>query len=185
MPAAQVTQLLIEWNGGDAAALDQLMPIVYEELRRIAHNYLRRERPMHTLQTSALVNEAFLRLIDQNTPWRNRAHFFAIAAQLMRRILVDYARARLNSKRGGAAQRISLTAADDLPDDTESLVALNDALLALAELDQRQSRIVELKFFGGMTTAEIAEVTGASTATVERDWRAARAWLNVELSSGN
>jgi RNA polymerase sigma factor (TIGR02999 family) len=177
----QVTQLLLDWNSGNAAARDELIPIVYEELRRIARRHLRREGPSHTLQTGALVNEAYLRLIDQSAPWRNRAHFFGIAAQMMRRILVDHARAHLYAKRGGGAQQVSLTEAEGLAAGAEDLVALNDALLALAEVDPQQSKIVELKFFAGMTIDEIAEVTGISTATIEREWRSARAWLSGEL----
>jgi RNA polymerase sigma factor (TIGR02999 family) len=178
----QVTQLLIDWNNGNPAGLDQLMPIVYDELHRIAQRHLRREGPGHTLQTSALVNEAYLRLIDQTVPWRNRAHFFGIAAQMMRRILVDHARAHLYAKRGGGAQQVSLAEAADLAGRAADLVVLDDALLSLAGIDPQQSKIVELKFFAGMTIEEISEVVGISTATVEREWRAARAWLSGELS---
>jgi RNA polymerase sigma factor (TIGR02999 family) len=178
----QVTQLLLDWNNGNAAARDELIPIVYDELRRIARRHLRREGPAHTLQTGALVNEAYLRLIDQSAPWRNRAHFFGIAAQMMRRILVDHARAHLYAKRGAGAQKVSLTEAEGLAAGADDLVALNDALLALAEVDPRQGKIVELKFFAGMTIDEIAEVTGISTATIEREWRSARAWLIDEMS---
>lgn len=177
----QVTQLLLDWNSGNQDALEELMPIVYDELRRIAQRYLRREGPAHTLQTAALVNEAYLRLIDQSAPWRNRAHFFGIAAQMMRRILVDHARAHLYAKRGGGAEQVSLSEADGLASGAEELVALNDALASLSEIDSRQGKIVELKFFAGMTIDEIAEVTGISTATVEREWRSARAWLSGEL----
>jgi RNA polymerase sigma-70 factor (ECF subfamily) len=178
----EVTQLLIEWNNDNPAALDRLMPVVYDELHRIAQRHLRREGPGHTLQTSALVNEAYLRLIDQTVPWRNRAHFFGVAAQMMRRILVDHARAHLYAKRGGGAQQVSLAEVDGLAGRAANLVALDDALLSLAEMDPQQGKIVELKFFAGMTIEEIAEVVGISTATVEREWRAARAWLSDELS---
>lgn len=159
------------------------MPVVYDELHQIAQRHLRREGPRHTLQTSALVNEAYLRLIDQTVPWRNRAHFFGIAAQMMRRILVDHARAHLYAKRGGGAQQVSLAEAAGLAGRAADLIALDDTLQSLAELDPQQGKIVELKFFAGMTIEEIAEVCGISTATVEREWRAARAWLSDELSS--
>jgi len=176
-----MTQLLQDCSSGNQKALDELMPIVYDELRRIARRHLRREGPAHTLQTSALVNEAYLRLINQTAQWRNRAHFFGIAAQMMRRILVDHARAHLYAKRGGGAQQLSLTEADGLAAGAQDVVNLNEALLSLTEIDPRQSRIVELKFFAGMTIEEIAEVTELSTATVEREWRSARAWLSGEL----
>lgn len=179
---SQVTQLLIDWNNGNPAALDQLMPVVYDELHRIAQRHLRREGPGHTLQTSALVNEAYLRLIDQHAPWRNRAHFLGIAAQMMRRILVDHARSHLYAKRGGGIQQVSLAEADGLPARAADLVALDDVLQSLTEIDPQQGKIVELKFFAGMTIQEIAEVVGISTATVEREWRTARAWLSAELS---
>ena len=179
----QVTQLLLDWNRGNDAALDQLMPIVYDELRRIARRHLKRERRSHTLQTSALVNEAYLRLIDQSTAWQNRAHFFGIAAQMMRRILVDHARSHLYAKRGAGARQVSLAEAAVVAGPAGDLIALDDALLSLAEIDPQQSKVVELKFFAGMTTAEIAAVTGCSTATVEREWRAARAWLSVQLGN--
>jgi RNA polymerase sigma factor (TIGR02999 family) len=177
----QVTQLLLDWNSGNEAARDELIPIVYDELRRIARRHLRGEARSHTLQTGALVNEAYLRLIDQAAPWRNRAHFFGIAAQMMRRILVDHARAHLYAKRGAGAEQVSLTEAEGLVAGAEDLVALNDALLVLAEVDPQQSKIVELKFFAGMTIDEVAEATGISTATIEREWRSARAWLSDEL----
>jgi len=178
-----VTQLLLDWRNGDQAALDQLMPLVYDELHRLAQAYLRRERQGHTLQTSALVNEAYLRLVDQQTPWQNRAHFFGIAAQLMRRILVDHARAHQYAKRGGDQQRVSLEAAADVANAEDGdLVALDDALLSLAAIDPKQSRIIELRFFGGLTIEETAEVLGISHATVEREWSLARAWLRRELS---
>ena len=183
-PSEGITQLLIDWGKGDQAALEQLMPLVYSELRRLASNYLRRERGEHTLQPTALVNEAYLKLVDQRNPkWQNRAHFFGIAAQLMRRILVDHARQHQAVKRGGAEQqRISLTGAEALAQQPEvDLLALNEALDELAKMDPQQSRIVELKFFGGLAIEEIGEVLGIGHATVERDWKMARAWLRRQL----
>jgi len=179
-----VTQLLLDWSKGDQAALDKLMPLVYSELRRLASNYLRRERPGHTLQPTALVNEAYLKLVDQrNAKWQNRAQFFGIAAQLMRRILVDHARQHQAVKRGGSdQQRLSITSAEVLIKQPElDLLALNEALDELGRLDPQQSRIVELKFFGGLSIEEIAEVLGIGHATVERDWKMARAWLRKQL----
>ena len=183
-PPEGVTQLLNDWSKGDQAALDNLMPLVYSELRRLASNYLRRERPGHTLQPTALVNEAYLKLVDQrNAKWQNRAQFFGISAQLMRRILVDHARQHLAAKRGGPnQQRLSITNADGLAkQSTLDLLGLNEALNDLAKLDPQQSRIVELKFFGGLSIEEAAEVLGSSHATVERDWKMARAWLRRQL----
>jgi RNA polymerase sigma factor (TIGR02999 family) len=180
-----VTQLLIDWGKGDQAALEKLMPLVYSELRRLASNYLRRERGEHTLQPTALVNEAYLKLVNQrNAKWQNRAHFFGISAQLMRRILVDHARQHRAVKRGGSEQqRISITSAEKLVEQPEvDLLALNEALEELARMDEQQSRIVELKFFGGLAIEEIAEVLGIGHATVERDWKLARAWLRRQLS---
>lgn len=180
-----ITQLLIDWGKGDQAALEQLMPLVYSELRRLATNYLRRERAGHTLQPTALVNEAYLKLIDQkNAKWQNRAHFFGISAQLMRRILVDHARQRQAAKRGGSEQqRLSITSAEAaaIKQPEIDLLALNEALDELAEMDPQQGRIVELKFFGGLSIEETAEVLGISHATVERDWKVARAWLRRQL----
>ena len=179
-----ITQLLINWGEGDQAALDRLMPLVYSELRRLAGNYLRRERAEHTLQPTALVNEAYLKLVDQrNARWQNRAHFFGIAAQLMRRILVDHARQRQAVKRGGMdQQRLSITSAEAVVKQPEiDLLALNEALDELARMDPQHSRIVELKFFGGLSIEETAEVLGISHATVERDWKLARAWLRRQL----
>ncbi len=179
----QVTQLLQNWGEGDQAALDQLIPLVYAELHRLAKHYMRRERPDHTLQTSALINEAYLRLVDQKVSWKNRAHFFGVAAQLMRRILVDHARAHHRAKRGGDQPRVSLDVAADVPQDrTADLVAMDDALTTLATIDPRQSRIVELRFFGGLTIEETAEVLGVSHTTVENEWTMARAWLVREMS---
>jgi RNA polymerase sigma factor (TIGR02999 family) len=182
----RVTQILEAWTGGDEQALDRLMPIVYEELRRLAQRYLHRERPDHTLQATALVHEAYLRLVDQrNVPWQNRAHFFGVAAQLMRRILVDYARGHHAAKRGGAALKVSLTdvviAAKEGP---EELVALDDALSSLSALDPRQGRIVELRLYGGLTVPETADVLGISPATVKREWTTAKAWLAREIRPG-
>jgi RNA polymerase sigma-70 factor (ECF subfamily) len=183
-PPEGVTQLLVEWGNGDQAALDKLMPLVYAELRRLANNYLRKERINHTLQPTALVNEAYLRLIDQkNARWQNRAQFFGVAAQLMRRILVDHARLHNAAKRGGSQQhRLSLTDADRFVDRSEiDLLALHEALNELATIDPQQSRIVELRFFGGLSIEETAEVLGIGHATVERDWKMARAWLRRAL----
>ncbi|HEU0254162.1 MAG TPA: sigma-70 family RNA polymerase sigma factor [Pyrinomonadaceae bacterium] len=183
-PPEGITQLLIDWGKGDQAALERLMPLVYSELRRLASNYLRRERAEHTLQPTALVNEAYLKLVDQrNAKWQNRAHFFGISAQLMRRILVDHARQRQAAKRGGSEQqRLSITSIEALAKQpTVDLLALNEALDELAKMDPQQSKIVELKFFGGLSIEETAEVIGVSHATVERDWKMARAWLRRQL----
>jgi RNA polymerase sigma factor (TIGR02999 family) len=178
----EVTQLLIDWSKGDKAALDKLTPFVYDELHRLARHYMRRERAGHTLQTSALINEAYLRLADQNIPWQNRAHFFGIAARLMRQILVDHARAHKYAKRSGNAQKVSLDEAANLAQGRASeLVALDEALESLARIDPQQARIVELRFFGGLTIEETAEVLGISHATVERDWTVSRAWLRREM----
>ena len=179
----EVTRLLIAWRQGEQAALDELIPLVYGELRRIATHYLRRERRGHTLQTSALVNEAFLRLIDQTVDWRNRAQFFGISAQLMRQILVDHARHRGRAKRGGEQLHVELEEALDVAQTRDTdLVALDEALSALAQLDQQQSRVVELRYFGGLTIAETAEVLGVSSSTVVREWDLARTWLLRELT---
>ncbi len=179
----QVTQLLIDWSRGDAEALEQLMPLVYEELRGLAARAMRRERQGHTLQATALVNEAYLRLIDQNrVEWQNRAHFFGVAAQLMRRITLMHARASKAQKRGGGGPKISFDESLQLSQGQASeLIRLDDALAALARVDPRKSRVVELRFFAGLTVEESAEVLGISTATVKREWRAARAWLLLEL----
>ncbi len=184
-PASQeITQLLLAWGGGDKAALDALMPIVYDELRRLAKRYMRRQNPGHTLQTTALVNEAYLRLIDSSrVRWQDRTHFFAIAAQLMRRILVDFARARNSLKRGGEQIQITLDERIEAPFEKETdLVALDEALQKLEKLSRRQSQIVELRYFGGLSEEEIAETLEISTRTVRRDWSLARAWLYRELS---
>jgi len=179
-----VTQLLIGWSKGDKEALDALLPLVYEELRQQASRYLRRERVGHTLQTTALIHEAYLKLVDQkNVHWQNRAHFFGIAAQLMRRILVDHARSKKRAKRGGSDIRVSFNEANALaPVQDLDIVALDEALARLAEVDEQQSRIVELRFFSGLTVEETAEVLSISPATVKRDWSMAKAWLHREIS---
>ena len=181
----QVTQLLVAWGGGDQAARDELMPLVYEELRRLAHKCMRRERPAHTLQTSALLNEAYVRLVDQkNIQWQDRAHFFGIAARLMRQVLVDYARTRNYAKRGGDNCRVSLDEAMIVTRERAAeVVALDEALKTLAEIDPRQSQIVELRFFGGLSIDETAEVLAVSPGTVMRDWTLAKAWLRRALTS--
>jgi RNA polymerase sigma factor (TIGR02999 family) len=179
-----VTQLLLAWNGGDPAALDQLMPIVYDELHRIARQYRRRERDALNLQTTVLVHEAYLRLVDaRQVEWQNRAHFFAIAARLIRQILVDYARKRGYQKRGGGVRHVEFDESrigGEKPD--EDLAVLDEALQALAELDERKSQVVELRFFGGLTEKEVAAVLDVSPETVKRDWRFAKAWLRTYLS---
>jgi RNA polymerase sigma-70 factor (ECF subfamily) len=183
----QITRLLLAWGGGDKAALDELMPLVYEELRRLARHYMRGQKAGHTLQTTALVNEAYLRLVDSSrVRWQDRAHFFAIAAQLMRRILVDSARARNSLKRGGDVDKIELdehiAAVED--ENAVDLIALDEALKALAKLNARQSQIVELRYFGGLSEEETAEALGISTRTVRRDWSIARAWLFRRIKEG-
>jgi RNA polymerase sigma factor (TIGR02999 family) len=185
-PPSQVTKLLRGWRGGDRKALDALLPLVYGELRRLAHRHLRNERPDHTLQSTALVHEVYFRLVGQDLPeWEGRAHFFAIAAQLMRQILVDYARRHRASKRGSGVCMLALDDAVALPQrNNVDVVALDDALNALAEVDPRQSRVVELRFFAGLSLEETSEVMGIATATVQRDWTAARAWLHREISRG-
>jgi len=181
---SEVTQLLQVWREGDSKALDALLPLVYKELRRLAHFQLRSERPDHTLQSAALVHEAYLRLVGMNPPqWESRTHFFAIAAQLMRQILVDYARRHKATKRGGSVCTLSLEDAGVTPRQTEvDVVALDDALQALARIDKRQSRIVELRFFAGLSLEEISKALEVGSATVQRDWTAARAWLHREMS---
>ena len=183
-PSNQVTELLVRWRGGDKAALDSLMPLVYTELRRIANHYLRGERSDHTLQSTALVHEAYVRMTEQDLPqWQNRAHFFAVAAQLMRQILVDHARSHRASKRGGNVYKLALEDAEEQPKVLDvDIVALDDALKSLATMDAQQSRVVELKFFGGLSVEDTAEVLGVSASTVKRDWTTARAWLFRELT---
>lgn len=181
---AVITQLLLKWSNGDSSAREKLMPLVYDELRRLAAKYLRRERANHTLQPTALVNEAYLRLIDQQkVEWQNRAQFFGLAARLMRNILVDYARSHQAAKRGGEQYSVSLSRADRVSATSEvDLVALHETLERLTTHDPQKSSIVELRFFGGLTIEETAEVLEISHATVERDWKMARAWLRRELS---
>ena len=178
-PQKSVTQLLIEWRDGDETALDRLIPLVYDEMRRLARYYMRRERREHTLQTTALINEAYIRLVDhKGMRWQNRAHFYAVAAQAMRRVLVDHARSRQYIKRGGDASVVDLDQAAIVAREYASeIVALDEALTGLAALDPRQSKVVELRYFGGMSVEETAEVLGISGVTVMRDWRAAKAWL--------
>jgi RNA polymerase sigma-70 factor (ECF subfamily) len=180
----EVTQLLINWSKGDQAALDELIPLVHHELRRLARHYMARESPGHTLQTSALINEAYIRLVDQqNMPWQNRGHFFGVAAQVMRHILVDHARSHNFAKRGGGARKVPLDEAMIVNDErADELVALDDALKALATLDPRKSRMIELRFFGGLSIAETAEVLEISPMTVTREWRSAKAWLRREMN---
>ena len=181
-----VTQLLIDWGNGNQAALESLLPLVYDELHRLARRHIGRERPDHTLQTSALVNEAYLRLVDQrNVHWQNRAHFFSIASRLMRRILVDHARSRQFAKRGGGLRRVSLDEASVVSQNRAAdLVALDDALTSLAAVDPRKCQVVELRFFGGLSVEEIARVVGVSPVTVMRDWSTAKAWLHRAIERG-
>jgi len=186
MPEAlthDVTQLLLEWSNGDQSALDKLVPVVDRELRRLAHHYMSRERAGHTLQTTALVNEAFVRLVNRKSvQWQNRAHFFGIAAQLMRTILVDHARSHACAKRGGGAGKLELDEALAVSQQKAAeVIALDDALNELALIDPQQSRIVELRFFGGLTVEEAAEVLHVSPATIKREWSSAKAWLYREL----
>jgi RNA polymerase sigma-70 factor, ECF subfamily len=185
-PSQEITERLIAWGNGDAAALDDVIRAVYAELHRMADRYLRLEGGQHTLQPTALVHEAYLRLIDQTqVNWQNRAHFFGVAAQMMRRILVDHARTKQREKRGGTAKKLSLEDMVNLAEpQMPNLVALDDALKTLAELDQRKSRVVELRFFGGLSVDETAEVLEVSPQTVLRDWKLAKAWLYQEISSG-
>ena len=186
-PTEAITELLRAWSEGEREGADALVPLVYEELKRQARRYLRRERAGHTLQTTALVNEAYLRLIDSSrVRWQDRTHFFAISAQLMRRILVDFARAKNSQKRGGEQIQITLDEQIEAPFEKETnLVALDEALQRLAALSQRQSQIVELRYFGGLSEEEIAETLAISTRTVRRDWSLARAWLYRELSQNH
>jgi len=179
----EVTGLLLAWSEGEQTAFEKLVPLVYAELRRVAHRYMGRERPGHSLQTTALVNEAYLRLIDaRRVRWQNRAHFFAVSAQLMRRILVDFARSRQYLKRGGAVQKVSFDEGLVVSNEQgQDLVALDDALKALAAIDGRKSQVVELRFFGGLSVAETAEVLKVSPDTVLRDWRLAKVWLAREM----
>jgi len=185
-PSRQITQLLRLWREGERAALDELIPLVYDELRRMAHRYMRRERPDHTWQTSALVHEAYLRLVDQReAPSQGRGQFFALSARLMRRILVDHARSKAYAKRGAHAPQVSLD--ENLPASGKptNVIALDDALKDLEGLDPRKSRIVEMRFFGGLSLEETAEALELSVPTVEREWRAAKAWLHKAMTAGD
>ena len=179
-----VTQLLLDWSNGNKDAVNKLIPLVYNHLRGLANHYLRRERPNHTLQATALIHEAYLKLVDQtNVHWQNRAHFFGIAANLMRQILVNHALSHNSAKRGGGAYKLSLDEAVGLSKERDvDLVALDEAITRLTSLDARQGRIVELRFFGGLTIEETAEVLGISPATVKREWTTAKAWLYREIS---
>ena len=181
----EVTQLLANWSHGDRAALEELTPLVYEELRRLAHRHMGRQRPDHTLQATALVNEAYLRLADQSSPnFQNRAHFFAVSARAMRQILVDYARAYQRQKRGSGAHKVELDEAAIVSrEGTKEIVDVNEALQELGKLDARKAQVVELKYFGGLTYEEIAEVVKISVGTVRRDWEFAKAWLHKELTA--
>ena len=183
-PQSNATELLLAWSNGDEAAFDQLVPLVYQELRDLAERYMRRERPDHTLQATALVNEAYIRLFDVNRiHWQNRTHFLAVAARTMRRILVEFARQRHRQKRGGGATPVAITDAEHIPHEmAPDVVALSDALSALASFDPRMSQVVELRFFGGLTVQETADVLNVSPETVMRDWKTAKAWLLRELS---
>ena len=180
---SQITELLAAWNDGDKNSLERLFPVVERELRRIAHNYMRRENANHTLQTTALVNEAYLKLVDQTrVSWQNRAQFFAISAQIMRRILLNHARDRSAGKRGGGAEHVNLDNVSVLsPEKSEELIALDDALEKLKIFDELKSRIVEMRYFGGLTIEETAEVLGIAAPTVSLHWRLARAWLQSEI----
>ena len=183
---SDITALLVDWSKGDKSALDRLLPLVERELHRLAHSYMRREDPDHTLQTTALINETYLRLVDQrNVKWQNRAHFFGIAAQIMRRILLNYARDQNCAKRGGKTIQVSLSeAALVSAEKTNELIALNDALNRLAVIDERKSKVVELRYFGGLSVDEAAEVLKISPITVMRDWKFAKAWLSREIQDG-
>jgi len=184
---SDITALLVDWSKGDKAALDKLFPLVERELHRLAHSYMRKESCDHTLQTTALVNEAYLRLVDQrNTRWQNRAHFFGIAAQIMRRILMNYARDRQRKKRGGGAIQVSLSETDVVSvTKVSELLALDEALDRLAAIDERKAKVVEFRYFGGLSVEETAEVLDVSSITVTRDWNMAKAWLARELENGN
>ena len=183
-PKHEITRLLDKWSSGNQSALDELYPLVYDELHRLASRYMSRERKGHTLQTTALINEAYVRLVDQRTVhWANRSHFFAISAQIMRRILIDHARSHAYAKRGGGQQKVSLDETATLQvSKAAALISLDDALQSLAEIDQRRSQVVELRYFGGLSNEEIAQALGISPNTVTRDWNMARAWLYQQLA---
>lgn len=186
-PAQEITQLLLNWGHGDEAALEELVPLVYPELRKMARRYMGREKTGHTLQTSALINEAYMRLVDQSAvSWQGRGHFFAVAAQVMRHILIDHARHANFDKRGGGAQHVPLDHADVIRGERAAeFIALDDALISLASIDPRKSKIVELRFFGGLTVEETADATGLAPITVMREWRAAKAWLHREITGAD
>ncbi len=181
LPSKPITQLLHRWREGNQQALDELMPLVYDELRRLAGHYLKSERPSHTLQATALVNEAYIRLVDVDVPWKDRAHFFAVAARLLRRILVDHAKSHRRAKRGGQQIRVTLGEYLASSQPGKEIIALDDALKSLGEFDERKSQIVELHFFGGLTYDEMAEALSVSPTTVHRELRLAKAWLYHEL----
>lgn len=183
IPSPEITQLLLDWSHGNRKALEELTPIVYEELRRLARSYMRRERPDHTLQSTALVHEAYVRMVDQRVEWKSRFHFYGIAAQMMRRILVDHAKQRKSAKRGAGIRPITLEEPLLIAQSHSlDIVALNDALSALGDIEPQRARIVELRFFGGLSNEETAELLDISTATVQRQWAGARAWLYHELN---
>ena len=183
VPSSGITQLLIDWSRGDEKALETLTPLVYDELRRLAGSYLRRERPDHTLQSTALVHEAYVRLVDQRVEWKSRSHFFGIAAQMMRRILVDHAKQHKSAKRGFGIRPVTLDEPLQVArQPSMDMVALDDALSALTAIDPQRAKIVELRFFGGLSNEEIAEILAISTATVQRQWAGARAWLYQEMN---
>jgi len=186
MSSENITGLLVDWNAGDQSALEKLLPLVERELHRLAHSYMRREDPDHTLQTTALINETYLRLVDQRkVNWQNRAHFFGIAAQIMRRILLNYARDQNRQKRGGRAIHVSLSEAVIMSAEKDrELIALNDALVRLEAIDERKSKVVELRYFGGLSVEETAEVLKVSPITIMRDWQFAKAWLAREMQNG-
>lgn len=188
MPSpSEITELLVCWGNGDRAALERLLPLVEGELHRLAHAYMRREHPEHTLQTTALINETYLRLVDQRrVKWQNRAHFFGISAQIMRRVLLNYARSKRRDKRGGGAYMVSLSEAEAVAEGRSvELIALDEALQRLSLVDERKGRVVELRYFGGLSVQETAEVLGVSPVTVARDWDMARAWLAREMDYGS
>ncbi|MBL8221660.1 MAG: sigma-70 family RNA polymerase sigma factor [Bryobacterales bacterium] len=184
-----ITDLLLRWNAGDAQALERLTPVVYEELRKLARGLLQRERPGHTLAATELVHEVYCRLVDQNkVEWENRAHFFGAAANIMRRVLVDHAKKKFSQKRGGSAKKVAMNHHDALqavPSTSEELLLLDTALNELTRIDARKARVVEMKFFAGMTNKEVARALGTSDATVERDWKMARAWLIQSMNAGS
>jgi RNA polymerase sigma-70 factor, ECF subfamily len=184
---SQITELLVSWGNGDRDALERLMPLVERELHRLAHHYMRREHNDHTLQTTALINETFLRLVDQNrVRWQNRAHFYGIAAQIMRRVLLNYARDKRRNKRGGGVYRVTLSEADAVSEERSvELIALDEAMQRLSAVDERKARVVELRYFGGLSVKEAAEVLSVSPVTVARDWDMARAWLAREMGHGS